>query len=256
MQDDSALDRAVAMVADLRNRCAWDKVQTRETLRPYLIEEAHELDAAIRDRDVTAIRNEVGDLMLHLAWQLVLGRELGEFTADDIADDVVAKMRRRHPHLFDLGPAAAWATLKQREHPRATGMLEDLPGTLPSLLGAYRLQQRAADIGFDWPDTAGPAAKVREELAEVEQELAANHAGSRDALADELGDLLFACVNLARKSGVEPGAALDGANEKFRRRFARVEAAARAQGVALESAGLQQLDVWWEEAKRAMRHEP
>jgi MazG family protein len=255
MQDDSALDRAVAMVADLRDRCDWDRIQTRETLRPYLIEEAHELDAAIRDGEPAAIRHEVADLLLHLAWQLVLGLELGEFTADDIANDVVDKMRRRHPHLFDLGPAEAWATLKQRERPSGPGTLDGLPATLPSLLMAYRLQQRAAEVGFDWPDAAGPAAKVREELVEVEDELAAGDNGRNAALADEVGDLLFACVNLARKCGVEPGAALDRANAKFRHRFALVEATAREQGVALETAGLEQLDRWWEAAKQASPRE-
>ena len=108
MQDESALDRAVTMVADLRQRCAWDRVQTRETLRPYLIEEAHELAAALGAGDPVAIREEVADLMLHLAWQLVLGIETGEFTPDDVADDLVAKRRRRHPHLFELGPQKRW----------------------------------------------------------------------------------------------------------------------------------------------------
>src|SRR5579864_6479877 len=115
MQDDSALDRAVAMVADLRVRCDWDRIQTRETLRPYLVEEVHELDAALASHDRDAIRDEVADLMLHLAWQLVLGAELDEFTPDEIADRLVAKMRRRHPHLFALGPKEAWHELKARE---------------------------------------------------------------------------------------------------------------------------------------------
>ena len=222
MQDDSALTRAVAMVKDLRARCAWDRVQTRGTLRPYLIEEVHELDAALSSGDTGAIRDEVGDLMLHLAWQLVLGEETGEFTPAEIADDLVAKMRRRHPHLFDLGPAEQWHALKARERDAGGGALTGLPATLPGLLLAFRLQERAAGVGFDWPDVAGPLAKVREELTEVEHELAHDDDSASERLTDEIGDLLFAVVNLARKADVHPGPALDRANRKFQRRFEQV----------------------------------
>ena len=247
MQDDSALGRAVAMVADLRERCDWDRVQTRETLQPYLIEEAHELAAALASGDRGAIRDEVADLMLHLAWQLVLGAESGEFTSDDIADDLVAKMRRRHPHLFDLGPREAWERLKAREAGRGT--LSGLPGTLPELLMAFRLQERAAGVGFDWPDASGPAAKVREELEEVEHELGTDGAGRHDRLTDEIGDLLFAVVNLARKAGVQPTIALGRSNTKFRRRFEDVERMANERGVDLTGATLEELDVLWEDVK-------
>lgn len=241
-----ALDRAIAMVADLRARCPWDRVQTRDTLRPYLVEEALELDQALAAGDPGMIREEVGDLMLHLAWQLVLGRELGEFTADDIAADLEWKMKRRHPHLYDLGPKQPWERLKRRE--RARGVLAGLPSTLPDLLMAYRLQERAASVGFDWPDAAGPAAKVREELAEVEAEAKASGPAS-EALRDEVGDLLFAVVNLARKLGVQPGLALDRANRKFQDRFAQVEALAASRGLDLHAAGLEALDQLWDEVK-------
>ncbi|MDZ4258020.1 MAG: nucleoside triphosphate pyrophosphohydrolase [Gemmatimonadales bacterium] len=249
MQDGSPLDRAVAMVADLRQRCSWDRVQTRNTLRPYLIEEAHELAAAMAGDDPAAIREEVADLMLHLAWQLVLGAETGEFTADQIADDLVGKMRRRHPHLFDLGERERWETLKARERQAGEGVLDGLPVTLPELLMAYRLQERAAGVGFDWPDTTGPLHKVHEELAEVEVELVTGDA-DRTKLEDELGDLLFAVVNLARKAGVQPGAALDRANAKFRRRFAGIERAAAERGMVLGEVTLEELDEVWEEVKR------
>lgn len=253
MQDDSALDRAVAMVADLRARCSWDRVQTRETLRPYLIEEAHELAAALAAGDPAAIREETADLLLHLAWQLVLGRETGEFTPDDIADDLVAKMRRRHPHLFDLGPGDRWEALKAREGKGTRGTLDGLPPTLPDLLMAFRLQERAAGVGFDWPDAEGPAAKVREELAEVEAELHAGPVPDPDRLADEIGDLLFAVVNLARKAGIQPGLALDRSNRKFRTRFERIEAKARERGVVMRDATLEELDVLWDEVKEEER---
>jgi nucleoside triphosphate diphosphatase len=255
MQDESALGRAVAMVADLRARCSWDRVQTRETLRPYLIEEVHELDAALASGDAAAIREEVADLMLHLAWQLVLGRECGEFTPEAIADDLVSKMRRRHPHLFDLGPEEAWQSLKGRERKDDRGTLVGLPATLPGLVMAYRLQERAAGVGFDWPDVAGPAAKVREELSEVELEIAGTRELTHDRLADEIGDLLFAVVNLARKLNVQPGPALDRANLKFRTRFEQVERLAKERGVPMETAGLAKLDAMWDEVKQRERRD-
>ena len=249
MQDESALGRAVAMVADLRERCPWDRVQTRQTLRPYLIEEAHELAAALSSDQPAAIREEVADLMLHLAWQLVLGAETGEFSPDDIADDLVAKMQRRHPHLFDLGERERWETLKARERPTSRGTLGGLPTTLPELLMAYRLQERAAGVGFDWPDTRGPLQKVAEELAEVEAELVIG-ADDPTSLTEEIGDLLFAVVNLARKAGVQPGIALDRANAKFRRRFEAIETIAAERQVVLGDATLAELDVIWDEVKR------
>ena len=242
MQDNSALGRAMAMVRDLRNRCSWDRVQTRDTLRPYLIEEVHELDHALAGGEALAIRHEVADLLLHLAWQLVLGEELGEFGQGDVADDLEAKMKRRHPHLFELGPREKWEELKRKE--RAGGVLDGLPPSLPDLLMAYRLQERAAGVGFDWPDAAGPAAKVREELVEVESEVAA------DRLDHEIGDLLFSVVNLARKVGVHPGPALDRANGRFRERFRIVERLAAERGIEMHRAGLEVLDGLWEEAKR------
>jgi MazG family protein len=254
MQDDSPLGRAVAMVADLRDRCAWDRVQTRRTLRPYLIEEAHELAAALEADDAAAIREEVSDLMLHLAWQLVLGLETREFTPDEIADDLVDKMRRRHPHLFEAGEQQAWERLKGRERKAGRGVLGGLPGTLPELLMAYRLQERAAGVGFDWPDTNGPLAKVHEELAEVEAELLAGHE-ARERLEAEIGDLLFAVVNLARKAQVQPGLALDRANAKFRRRFEAIEARAAGRGLVLGEATLEELDAVWEEVKRSEKQQ-
>jgi MazG family protein len=269
MQDNSALGRALGIVRDLRRRCPWDRVQTRATLRPYLVEEVLELDHALGEGDPDRIRDEVGDLMLHLAWQLVLGEETGEFTADEVADRVVRKMERRHPHLFELGPKEPWETLKRRQADgtsAAPRILDGLPPTLPSLQAAYRMQQKAASVGFDWPDAAGPAEKVREELAEVleEAESARRRDGETtesaqadlgaerdpsDPLAAEVGDLLFAVVNLARKLRVQPTVALDAANKKFRARFEGVETMARDRGIDLATAGLAKLDELWDEMK-------
>ena len=261
MQENSALGRAVAMVRDLRARCPWDRAQTRETLRPYLVEEVLELDHALGEADPGPIRDELSDLLLHLAFQVVIAEERGEFTADQVAADLEAKMRRRHPHLFDLGAAEPWERIKRRERRGRT--LAGLLPTLPSLLLAYRLQERAASVGFDWPDTRGPADKVREELAEVEAELAERpvKAADRsadpntpdpapaDRLTDEIGDLLFAVVNLARKAGVQPATALDRANRKFRDRFEAVERLAEQRGIDVGTAGLEALDGLWNEVK-------
>lgn len=262
MQDRSALGRAMEMVRDLRQRCAWDRAQTRATLRPYLVEELLELDHALGEGEPEAIRQELADFLLHLAWQLVLAEELGEADADDVADLLVRKMQRRHPHLFELGPLEPWERLKRRE--RTGGTLAGLPPTLPPLLAAHRLQARAATVGFDWPDARGPLQKVREELDEVVQAAAVPEApapvpegyvGHRpapvppDALTEEVGDLLFAVVNLARKLHVEPGEALDRANRKFRRRFEAVEALAAARGLDMASTGLEALDQLWDQVK-------
>ena len=244
MQEKPALGRVMDLVRDLRERCPWDRVQTRATLRPYLVEEVLELDHAIGEADPDAIREELGDFLLHLAWQLVLSEEEGTITADALADQVVRKMQRRHPHLFALGPREPWEALKRRE--RTRGTLDDLPPALPPLLMAFRLQERAASVGFDWPDADGPLAKVKEETIEIERETAT---GDRDALEDELGDLLFAAVNLARKLDIQPGPALERANRKFVRRFRQIETLAAARGVNLEGAGLEALDELWEEVK-------
>jgi ATP diphosphatase len=272
MQENSALGRALEVVRDLRRRCPWDRVQTRATLRPYLVEEVLELDHALGEGDPDQIRDEVGDLMLHLAWQLVLGEENGEFSADEIADRLVRKMQRRHPHLYELGPKEPWEVLKRRgdDANGRRGILAGIVPTLPSLQAAYRLQQKAASVGFDWPDAMGPAEKVREELAEVlaEAETASRQDGKdveaanadlgaerdpSDPLAAEVGDLLFAVVNLARKLRVQPSVALDAANKKFRRRFEQVEALAAERDVDMTTAGLAKLDELWDEVKEGER---
>lgn len=240
------------MVRDLRRRCPWDRAQTRESLRPYLVEEVLELDHALGEGEPDAIRGEVSDLLLHLAFQFVIAEERNEFTADEVAGLLERKMQRRHPHLFDLGEAEPWERIKRRERQGKT--LAGLVPTLPPLLMAYRLQERAASVGFDWPDVAGPLEKVREELGEVEEELVAS-APPSERLMDEFGDLLFAVVNLARKAGVQPGPALDRANRKFRERFEAVETLCAARGIDLDTAGLEVLDGLWDEVKTAGNRE-
>jgi MazG family protein len=235
----------VTLVRDLRQRCPWDRVQTRDTLRPYLVEETLELDDALGSGDPVAIREELADLLLNIAFQLVIAEDLGEFTADDVATTLEQKMYRRHPHLFDLGPRESWEKSKAKE--RTGSMLAGIPPTLSPLLMAHRMQERAAAIGFDWPDTEGPLEKVREETGEVAAELAQE--GRQEALKSEIGDLLFAVVNLARKAGVPPTTALDHANRKFRRRFESVEEVAQTRGLDLHDADLDQLDAIWDQVK-------
>jgi MazG family protein len=236
----------MAMVRDLRLHCPWDKAQTRETLRPYLVEEVLELDHALGEGRAETIRDELSDVLLHLAFQLVIGEERKEFTPDQVASHLETKMRRRHPHLFGNGVPEPWEKIKRRERPGR--LLDGLVPTLPALLMAFRLQERAASIGFDWPDTDGPLEKVREEVAEVAEHLSPGAAAS-EQLVDELGDLLFAVVNLARKAGVQPGLALDRSNQKFRRRFDQVEQLAQARGIDIGTAGLEALDALWDEVK-------
>lgn len=247
MHGDDALGRALALVRDLRARCPWDRGQTPETLRPYLVEEALELDQAIGTGAAAHIKAELGDLLLNVAFQIVIAEERGLFGAEDVTRGLEEKMWRRHPHLFGLGnKPVSWEAQKREEGGGRRSTLSGLPPTLPRLLMAYRLQERAAGVGFDWPDAKGPAEKVREELAEVERE---SGVGSRESLASEIGDLLFAVVNLSRKLNVDPRAALEQANAKFKTRFEGVEKLAQERGIDLAQAGLDVLDRLWDEVK-------
>src|SRR5216117_301256 len=246
---DPALGRALALVRDLRARCPWDHAQTRDTLRPYLVEEALELDQALRRGEPAELRDELGDLLLHLAFQIVIGEERHELDAEAVTRALEEKMWRRHPHLFADSKTPdheGWERVKKRERGAGSRTLRGLPDTLPPLLMAYRLQERAAGVGFDWPDAKGPLQKVKEELAELEAETGS---GNRERLEDEVGDLLFAIVNLARKLAIDPRAALERANDKFQRRFEAVEQLAEARGLELGRASLEELDQMWDEVK-------
>lgn len=262
MQEPSALGRVVELVRDLRKRCPWDGAQTPQTLRPYLVEEVLELDQALAQGDSRRVQEELGDVLLHVAFQIVLGEEAGSFGPEDVTRAVEQKMWRRHPHLFrsatDSAGAAqlpavrppSWEHAKAPEREASAqppGVLDGLPPNLPELIMAYRLQERAASVGFDWPDPQGPLEKIREELAELEQELFTN----RDRLQQEIGDLLFAVVNLARKLGCDPRVALQEANRRFTSRFRKMEKLVAERGVEVGSASLAELDRLWEEAKEA-----
>ncbi|MBP9107632.1 MAG: nucleoside triphosphate pyrophosphohydrolase [Gemmatimonadaceae bacterium] len=249
---------------DLRARCEWDAAQTHESLRPYLVEEAHELDDAIRDRNVAQMREELGDVLLQVLFHSVVAEQAGDFDIGDVAAGLIAKMHARHPHLYGDGERVAWEALKARKR---RSIEEGLPMGLPALHRAHRLQDRAAGVGFDWDDVQGPADKVAEELAEVREQIdatpvnrsphgAPQHDAAHEAVEGELGDLLFAVVNLCRKAGVHASLALDKANAKFARRFSGIEQLAAERGIDVKTAGLAVLDGLWDEVKAAERAAP
>jgi MazG family protein len=238
--------------------CPWDREQTPRSLLPYLIEEAHEAAHAIEAGDDEAAADELGDLLLHLAFQIVIAEEEGRFDLRAVAGGLIEKMVRRHPHVFGNtqyqgeGHQAMWERLKRAEdaaradvgEPR--GVIGRLPEHLPALVRAHRMQEKVASIGFDWRDAAGARHKVDEEIAETEREAAE---GTPESLEEEYGDLLFALVNWGRLLGVHPDTALRRANRKFESRFRRLEALAGERGIDLEASSLEVLDGLWDEIK-------
>lgn len=247
-----ALDRALALVEFLRARCPWDARQTPESLQRYLLEEAGEVVDAIASDDADALRDELGDLLLNLAFQVVIAEERGRFGREEVVAGLEEKMRRRHPHLYGLGDAEPWERLKERERDGAPGgILDGVARGADPLLRALKVQERVAGVGFDWPDPRGALDKVREEAAEV----GACLDGDPAALEEEVGDLLFSAVNLARLAGVSPVTALARANAKFVRRFRALERLAERRGVVLGEADLAALDALWDDVKAAERRD-
>lgn len=258
MQDKPTLEDTLTLMRDLRKRCEWDAAQNHESLRPYLIEEAHELDESIRLADDRQMREELGDLLLQVLFHAVVAEQRGAFDIHDVAATLIGKMKARHPHLYSGAVRESWESIKAKTR---TTIEEGLPARLPSLHRAHRLQDRAAGVGFDWPDVFGPAAKIEEELFEVREQLALQqtrkdshssppHDEGHAALEGELGDLLFAVVNLCRKSGVHASLALDRANAKFARRFGAIELLVLERGLDARAVGLDGLDALWEEVKK------
>ena len=247
--DGGTLDRALELVRFLRRACPWDAAQTPRSLVPHLLEETHEVVHAIHEDDADALEGELGDLLLNLAFQVVLGEEGERFDAESVTRRIEDKMRRRHPHLYGLGEKQEWEVLKARERADdsgESGVLEGLAPGLDPLTRAHRMQERVSGVGFDWDDFRGAWDKVSEELEEVRVAL---EEGEEDALDEELGDLLFAVVNLTRLAGSHPTTALERANRKFHRRFERLEDLARRRGIDMTRAGLEVLDGLWDELK-------
>jgi tetrapyrrole methylase family protein/MazG family protein len=246
----------VSVMGRLRSEtgCPWDREQTRESLRPFLLEETHEVLEALESGDATAIREELGDLLFQVVFHARLAEERGEFSMGDLLEALVAKMVRRHPHVFANGvigtsteALAQWEAIKQAEAPGPRrSALHGIPRSLPALLRAQRVQHRASRVGFDWQAPHEALEKVREEVTEIDEAL---RQGATDAISRELGDLLFATVNVARLAGADPEAALQGAVNRFLGRFQQMEAAVDERGRELASMTLEEMERLWVEAK-------
>ena len=251
--------RIMARLRDPESGCEWDVRQTHESIVPYTIEEAYEVAEAVESGDPSALRDELGDLLLQVVFQARIAEEAGHFDFDAVAESIGAKMVRRHPHVFGDAEQRgseeqrrAWEAIKdeERKAKNETGVLDGIAKTLPAVMRAVKLQKRAARVGFDWDGPAPVLAKIREEVDEAAAEL---ESGSADRLEGEIGDLLFAVVNLARKAGVDPDRALASANGKFTSRFRKMEEMARAAGEDMGDVPLERLEAWWNEAKAGER---
>lgn len=236
--------------------CPWDRAQTLATLRPFLLEETCEVLDAMDGHDPDAHREELGDLLFQIVFQSALREREEAFDLDDVIAGIRDKLLRRHPHVFGARTGEApslqaveriWAEAKARENPRRRG-LDGIPRSLPALPRAAALQARAAKLGFDWPNVDGALAKLREELAELDE---ARRSSDPARVREELGDLLFVVVRIASKLDLDADATLAAANAKFERRFGQVLAACEAEGVAPEAAGLDRLEAMWQRAKRS-----
>lgn len=257
MRYGAAFERLVAVMARLRGPggCPWDREQTLDSLRQWLLEETYEVLEAIDGGDPDTHKGELGDLLLQVVFQARIREEEGAFDAADVADAITGKMRRRHPHVFGderADDAAAvsrrWSELKEREDGRDSA-LDGVPTALPALLRALRLGEKAAGVGFDWPDRAGVVAKLDEERAELEDAI---ESGDAAAIAHEAGDYLFTVVNLCRHLGVDPESALQDTTRRFERRFREVESTAKREGRRLRDLELDDLEARWQAAKRKL----
>ena len=258
-----SLDPVVDIMARLRSPggCVWDIEQTHRSLRRYIVEEVYEVLEAIELADSAKLCEELGDLLLQVVFHARVAEESGGFTMQNVVDTVTEKMVRRHPHVFgeitvrDAAEVVVnWEQIKKREKPgERTGVLDGIPVGLPALMAAYKLQAKAAKVGFDWAEIGPVWDKVAEELAELKEAALLPEAERALKSEEELGDVLFAVVNLARFMGIEPETALNGTNNKFRRRFGYIEAQLNASGTAWEEMNLEKLDVLWDEAKQKER---
>ena len=258
---EAALRWLLNIMASLRNPdggCEWDIQQTHETIAPYTIEEAYEVSEAILNGNIEDFRDELGDLLLQVVFQARIAEEAGNFDFADIADSISKKMIRRHPHIFEnteqrsaSQQRKAWEDLKaeERKSKNLNGILDDVATTLPSMIRALKLQKRAARVGFDWENPEDVVGKVKEELNEVIEEMDNDKTSNNDHLEGEIGDLLFAVINLARKTNIDPEQALSATNSKFVQRFNYIEKQAKNENQDLEQISIEQMEIWWNEAK-------
>lgn len=260
-QQMEAFGRLLDVLDELREKCPWDRKQTNESLRPNTIEEVYELCDALINEDDTNICKELGDVLLHVAFYAKIGSEKGKFDIKDVCDRLCEKLIFRHPHVFppkeEVGVdgekvttatqvSENWEQLKLREKGGNKRVLSGVPSGLPSIVKAYRIQEKARNVGFEWDDASGAWEKLLEEIAELKVEL---DKGNKDLAEAELGDLLFATINVARMNGLSPDNALERTNQKFIRRFNYVEEGAIAQGRNLKEMTLEEMDALWDEAK-------
>lgn len=269
----SRLLQVMAMLRNPENGCPWDLQQSIASLAPYTLEEVYEVVDAIENADLRQLRDELGDLLFQIVFYAQIATEKGEFDFQDIANAITEKLVRRHPHVFpggEFGRLVAgseitadevivnWEMIKQEERnaklaastsaEHSSSILDDIPRAMPALERARKLQKRAANVGFDWSDVAPVIAKLKEEIAEFE--VALQQEGN-ERMTEELGDMLFALVNIARHCQIEPEMALRGANRRFETRFRWIEQALREQGRQPQHATLQELDELWEAAKHS-----
>lgn len=252
-----SLVNIMRQLRDPQDGCPWDLKQTHASISPYTIEEAYEVAEAIKNNDDAALCDELGDLLLQIVFQAQIASEAKTFGLADIANAINRKMIHRHPHIFDKenlkdadGVRTQWEDIKEREREAKgeTRLLDGIATTLPAILRALKLQNRAARVGFDWPSPNLVIDKIREETAELEEEV--NKANpDRKAISDELGDMFFVLVNLARKLDIDPEEALAGTNRKFIQRFEHIENMAKAQNQSLKDIALEQMEKWWQDAK-------
>jgi tetrapyrrole methylase family protein/MazG family protein len=261
-------DKLIQIVRRLRakNGCPWDRVQTHKTLKPYMVEEVYEALEAIDSNDYRKLAEELGDMLLHIVMQAEMGREEKKFTIDDVIDSISAKMVRRHPHVFSKSKVKSveevwkkWEEIKGKENAekgdKNIGILESVPHALPALYRADKVQRRAARVGFDWNSVAGAWNKVYEEEKEIQELLRKPKAKNskrktyNSKLNEELGDLLFAVVNVSRKLDIDPEEALQNATSKFMRRFKEIELHAKKSGRHVNKLTLPEMDAVWAEVK-------
>ncbi|NNE56840.1 MAG: nucleoside triphosphate pyrophosphohydrolase [Hellea sp.] len=238
--------------------CPWDKEQNFETIAPYTIEEAYEVREAIAQNDLSALKEELGDLLFQVVFHAQMAEEISAFSLEDVCDGLTSKMVRRHPHVFGAGDKRsaaeqkqAWETLKAKERrnkDHSKSLLDDVPLALPALMRADKLQKRAARVGFDWPDLEGVLGKIEEEKSELLETL---QDGSYEQQEGEMGDLIFAVTNLARKLNIDPEKALRRTNDKFIERFQYIERKSKASKIELEDMTLSEMEKLWQKAKIA-----
>ncbi len=260
----TALLEIMAQLRDPKRGCPWDQKQTFSTIAPYTIEEAYEVAEAINRGDMDELRDELGDLLFQVVFYAQMAKEIDAFGFDDVVAGICEKMRRRHPHVFAdaqvvdaQAQTVAWEKQKSSERRAKAGdqpysLLDGVANALPALMRSEKLQRRAARGGFDWPDVNGVLAKVREELDEVAAEL--EQGGSKERIAEEIGDLLMACANLARKTGVDAEMALVAGNRKFERRFHGIEKRIAEKGEKMTELSLDELELHWQAVKSDEGH--